>query len=78
MARFAFVRWFFADKNRNRRVGVYYANETTTNVFLSWKFCRRDDRCNGDGIKLNVAIKLETVAFVAKEWLIEGKMMERD
>lgn len=39
---------------------------------------RRNDRCNDDGIKLNVAIKLETVAFVAKEWLIEGKMMERD
>lgn len=57
---------------------MYYAYETATNVFLSWKFCRRDDRCNGDGIKLNVAIKLETVAFVAKEWLIERKMMERD
>lgn len=39
---------------------------------------RRNDRCNDDGIKLNVAIKLKTAAFVAKEWLIEGKMMERD
>lgn len=39
---------------------------------------RGDDRCNDDGTKLNVVIKLETVAFATKEWLIEGKMMERD
>lgn len=49
------------------------------NVFVSWKFC--DETTDVMMMELSwikLAIKLETVAFAAKEWLIEGKMMERD
>lgn len=81
MARFAFVRCFFSRikiEIEELACKVCYANETTNECFCIVEILRRDDRCNDDGIKLNVAIKLETVVFAAKEWLIEGKMMERD